>query len=101
MDSDPRLDAGRRLLGHRLRDVRIRTGLTLSQAAALAGLSQSYISDVERGRTLPSLAALLGLADAYGTRVSTLLAGIFPFGSDAAPSYLPDPPEDARFRRSN
>lgn len=93
------LETGQRLLGHRLRDARIRSGLTLSQAGERAGLSQSYISDVERGRNLPSLQALVGLADAYRTTASQLLAGVYPFGTDAVPAELPEPPDDGRFRR--
>lgn len=93
------LETGRRLLGHRLRDSRIRSGLTLSQAADRAGLSQSYISDVERGRNLPSLQALVGMADAYGMMASQLLADVYPFGSTSAPRQRPGPPDDGRLRR--
>lgn len=98
MDQDHRLELGRRLLGHRLRDTRVRTALTLSEAAGRAGLSLSYLSDVERGRTLPSLSALLGLADAYGLLVSDLLDGIYPFARKHRPRRDPQPPVDGRLR---
>lgn len=95
-DPDPRLEIGRRLLGHRLRDERIRSTLKLSEAAGRAGITTSYLSDVERGRTLPSLPALLALADVYGVLVSDLLQGLYPFGNRRRPRNAPQPPADAR-----
>jgi len=94
--SDNRIEIGRRLLGHRLRDERIRSTLKLSEAAGCAGISTSYLSDVERGRTLPSLLALLALADVYEVLVSDLLQGLFPFGNRRRPRKTPQPPADAR-----
>jgi transcriptional regulator with XRE-family HTH domain len=48
----------REQLGKRLRDLRLRVGLSGDRLAALAGLSQSKVSRVETGRSLPSVAEL-------------------------------------------
>jgi transcriptional regulator with XRE-family HTH domain len=98
VEDESRWTAGRRLLGHRLRDARVRSGLSLQQAAQRSDLSPSYISDVERGRNLPSLIALVAMADAYRTTASGLLDGVYPFGAKTEPKDLPGPPKDARFR---
>lgn len=44
----------REVLGARLRRMRQRRQLTLTEAAALAGISPQYLSEVERGRKDPS-----------------------------------------------
>lgn len=71
--------------------------MTLAQASGAAGLSLSYLSDVERGRRLPSLEALDRLCAALGTLVVHALAGVFPFGSTVVPED-PGPPRDGRVR---
>lgn len=98
MQPDSRLEAGRALLGHRLRDARLEAGLSLKEASGLAGLTPSYLSDVERGRTLPSLPALLTLADAYGRLVTDVLSGLYPFGTTRRPRHAITPPPDGRRR---
>lgn len=54
------------LAGARLRQARTRRGLSLRRAAALAGVSASYLSLVERGLAEPSVAFLRRVAAAYG-----------------------------------
>lgn len=44
----------REVLGARLRRMRQRRRLTLTETAALAGISPQYLSEVERGRKDPS-----------------------------------------------
>lgn len=58
-------------LGERLRQ--LRGLLTLKEAAALAGISVSYLSDIERGRTEPTLRTLGKLARAYDTTIGVIL----------------------------
>jgi transcriptional regulator with XRE-family HTH domain len=60
-------------IGERLRAARDRVGLTLDQAAELAGLSKAHLSRLESAERQPSIAALLSLADALGVPVSALL----------------------------
>lgn len=66
----------RAALGGRLLDLRRRSGKSLRQAAALAGLSPAFISLVERGQTEIGLSRLIRLADAYDSNIADLLAEI-------------------------
>jgi transcriptional regulator with XRE-family HTH domain len=95
---DPRLEIGKSLLGHRLRDARLESRLSLREASESAGLTPSYLSDIERGRTLPSLPVLVSLADLYRTLVTDLLDGLYPFGATRRPRRAITPPPDARRR---
>jgi transcriptional regulator with XRE-family HTH domain len=60
-------------LGRKIRDLRLRRGLTVQQLAAASGLSKGFISQVENGRTSPSLATLKDLATALQTSVAYLV----------------------------
>ena len=60
-------------LGTRIRAHRTALGLTLAQVAERAGLSQQYVSNLERGRRNPTLAALRSVAGALGQSVTDLL----------------------------
>lgn len=60
-------------VGARVRAVREGRGLTTRALAALSGLSQSLLSDVENGRVLPSVASLYAIAEALGTGPAELL----------------------------
>jgi transcriptional regulator with XRE-family HTH domain len=62
-------------VGERLRAVRRLRRLTLRDVAGRAGVSESFVSQVERGRTSPSIASLQRLAAAVGLEVSDLFAG--------------------------
>lgn len=55
--------------GSALREIRIRTGLNLSEFADMAGLTRSYLGKIERGiRTRVSPAAYARLLEALGIR---------------------------------
>lgn len=56
----------REVVGARLRHLRHRRGLTLVAAAALAGISPQYLSEVERGRKDPSSEVLAAISGALG-----------------------------------
>jgi transcriptional regulator with XRE-family HTH domain len=60
-------------LGRKIRDLRLRRGLTVQKLAASSGLSKGFISQVENGRTSPSLATLRDLAVALKTSVAYLV----------------------------
>jgi transcriptional regulator with XRE-family HTH domain len=60
-------------LGRKIRDLRLRRGLTVQRLAASSGLSKGFISQVENGRTSPSLATLRDLAVALKTSVAYLV----------------------------
>jgi transcriptional regulator with XRE-family HTH domain len=59
-------------IGRHLRRVRHRHGLTLAAVAAQAGMSESFLSQLERGRTGVSLDSLTRLTQALGIRVADL-----------------------------
>jgi transcriptional regulator with XRE-family HTH domain len=65
----------RETLGQRIRSLRQRQKLTLSDVASAADVSVSLLSQVERGKTDPSLDTLRDIADALGTTPFQLLAG--------------------------
>ena len=60
-------------LGRKIRDLRLRRGLTVQQLAEASGLSKGFISQVENDRTSPSLATLRDLAMALETSVAYLV----------------------------
>ncbi len=59
-------------MGQRIRELRLRRGLTLHEAAARTGLSASFISSFERGLSGASLAALHRLTAVCGTTLGEL-----------------------------
>jgi transcriptional regulator with XRE-family HTH domain len=59
-------------VGRQLRTIRRRKGLTLAAVASLAGISESFLSQLERGRTGASLESLQRLTQALGVRVADL-----------------------------
>ena len=60
-------------LGRKIRDLRLRRGLTVQQLAEATGLSKGFVSQVENGRTSPSLATLADLAKSLATSVAYLV----------------------------
>ncbi len=60
-------------LGRKIRDLRLRRGLTVQQLAEASQLSKGFISQVENDRTSPSLTSLCGLAAALQTSVAYLV----------------------------
>jgi len=60
-------------LGRKIRDLRLRRGLTVQKLADASGLSKGFISQVENDRTSPSLATLRDLATALRTSVAYLV----------------------------
>ena len=61
-------------VGERLRAIRRLRRLTLRDVAERAGVSESFVSQVERGRASPSVASLQRIAAALGLAVSDLFA---------------------------
>jgi transcriptional regulator with XRE-family HTH domain len=60
-------------LGRKIRDLRLRRGLTVQKLADASNLSKGFISQVENDRTSPSLATLRDLATALRTSVAYLV----------------------------
>jgi transcriptional regulator with XRE-family HTH domain len=59
-------------VGERLRVIRSRRRQTLREVAERAGLSESFLSQVERGRSNASIASLRRIADALGVTMADL-----------------------------
>src|ERR1700690_3394052 len=62
-------------LGTRLREVRRQRGITLKQVAEAVGVTESFVSQVERGPANPSVATLRRMAEALGETVASLFVG--------------------------
>lgn len=60
------------LIGSRLRVARRAKGLTLDNVAKAAGLTQGYVSKLERDQVSPSVASLVAVCTAVGLRVGEL-----------------------------
>jgi transcriptional regulator with XRE-family HTH domain len=65
---------GRVKLGERLRAIRLLRRQTLKEVATAAGVSESFVSQIERGRSSASVASLQRLAGALGIEISDLFA---------------------------
>ncbi len=64
-------------LGQRLQSLRRERGLTQEAVAARSGISQKYLSELERGGKMPSWETLVSLAHAgFEIKLSALLFGI-------------------------
>lgn len=60
------------LIGARLRVARLSKGLTLGTVASVTGLTQGYLSKLERDQVSPSVASLVAVCAAVGLRVGDL-----------------------------
>ncbi|HEX6872229.1 MAG TPA: helix-turn-helix domain-containing protein [Micromonosporaceae bacterium] len=58
-------------VGRQLRHLRRARGLTLAQLADRAGVTDGYLSNVEKGTTVPTLSALATLAAALGSDLTS------------------------------
>lgn len=65
-------------LGRAIRALRHERGMTLAQVAAVAELSQPFLSQLELGRTRPSMRSLFRIAAALGTTQQALLGAAGP-----------------------
>jgi len=62
------------VFGKRLRELRQKYGVTQQQLAVATGLTEGYISNMERGQKVPSLTTILRLAVALGCKVTELVS---------------------------
>lgn len=63
----------RALVGTNVRHLRLKIGLTQEAFSVKSGLTQQYISDLERGRRNPTVVTLFELATALGVAPLELL----------------------------
>lgn len=67
-------DQVRLAVGQAVREARLRSGLSMRSLAAKCGVSQAFLSAVERGLSTPSIITLYKLAEVLGTEPADLLA---------------------------
>lgn len=60
-------------LGRRIKQERLRRGLTLKDIEAKVGISATHLSEVERGKSSPTVGVLEKIARALGTRPALLI----------------------------
>ena len=60
-------------LGDKIKSERLNKSLKQKQLAERAGISISYMSDIERGRTNPSIQTLKKISDALNIKASELI----------------------------
>ena len=60
----------------RLRMLRKQCHKTLAEVASEAGISLSFLSDLERGRTMPSLETLEAIAEVFNLTVGEILVNV-------------------------
>jgi transcriptional regulator with XRE-family HTH domain len=75
------------VFGRRLRELRQKHGVTQEQLSVATGLTEGYISNMERGLKVPSLTTILRIAVALKCKVTELVA-VFDKVADL-PSLLP------------
>jgi transcriptional regulator with XRE-family HTH domain len=70
-------------LGERLRALRQARGLRLVDVSRSAGISVSWLNDMEHDRNRPSLDTLLRLATSFDTTVIEILRDVGPFDASS------------------
>jgi transcriptional regulator with XRE-family HTH domain len=65
-----------RLLGKRIRKLRVDKGLSQEDLAGVSGLHRTYVGAVERGEKNLTLSTLLTIAKTLDTSISALFRGI-------------------------
>ena len=63
-------------LGRRIRELRQAEGFTLSGVAEAAGISKSYLSDLENDKATPTVFVAKRIADELYTSIGELLEGL-------------------------
>jgi len=81
-----RIQAEGAVFGQRLRHLRQKYGVTQQQLSIATGLTEGYISNMERGLKVPSLTTILRLAVALDCKVTQLVSI---FDNTDLPAILP------------
>lgn len=64
------MESGRPEIGRKIRELRLRLGLTQQELAARTELTKGFISQLENDVTSPSIATLMDILEALGTNIS-------------------------------
>ena len=68
-------DESEKVIGHRLRALRVSRGLSLRAVAARVGITPGALSQIENGRNDPSLATLKKILSTLGSTLAEFFAG--------------------------
>ena len=60
-------------VGNRIKELRLRKGITVNALANLAGVSQSYVRDIELGNKKPTVEYLEYICDALNISLACFL----------------------------
>ena len=63
-------------LGHRIRELRLRQGLSQEKFAQLCGLDRTYIASIEKGRRNISIQNIEKISNSFQISLSELLQGL-------------------------
>ncbi|WP_020663383.1 helix-turn-helix domain-containing protein [Amycolatopsis benzoatilytica] len=74
----PPISAATRMVGVRVREFRVKAGLSQEQLAERAGVHWTFVSQVERGLRNINLHNLLKFADGLGVNPASLVDGLHP-----------------------
>lgn len=72
------------LLGQRIAAIRNKKGLTQEKLSEMAGITNNYLSNIERSRSIPSLETLMSICAALDVTPNKILIGT----DDTKPEYL-------------
>lgn len=78
-------------LGARLREVRLRSGMSLREVARQLGVSPSFVSQLENGKSQPSVATLYSMAQLLRVSIDELFAPPEPGRTGPADQGAPQP----------
>lgn len=69
------MDVNFKLIGKRIKEVRMQRSITQADLAEMTGMSDSYISYIETAKKQASLESLIQISNALGITVDELLCG--------------------------
>ena len=87
-------------IGTRLREARLRQGISLRSVATSLGVSASLISQVETGKTQPSVSTLYALVSHLGISIDDLLGVVPSAAGMPEPAILQGSPTVSTIQRS-
>ena len=64
------------LIGQRIKEIRMRAGLSQSKAAEAIGVAQSHMSNIETGRSHVTMENLMALRDLFGVKMADLFVDL-------------------------
>ncbi len=92
--TEDEIDHAMKIIADRLKESRIKKGITQLEFSFRSGVSQGMITYIEQGNRNPALKTVLKLCDALDIRFSDLLEGIEPITKESDKSKLSEIKKD-------